>query len=959
MSRSRKDSERAGAARKGMGGKAKVEPLRKPASGAGRSEQAVGIGDKSVKDILFSTTVAVYTSKATGNYGVTFISDNVTKIVGYEAREFMEDSSFWINHIHPKDRQRILAELPHLFESGRHTHEYRFLHKNGTYIWIRDELKLLRDASGSAVEIVGYWINISEQKQAEEELQKERDFAESLVETAQAIVLVLDTRGRIVSFNPYMEEITGYKLEEVLGLDWFSAFLPKRDRECIRELFKKAAADIQTSGNVNSIVTKNGQEREIEWYDKTLKDKEGNIIGVLATGQDITERRRAKESLRESEERFRSLFNQAADAIVVFDTQTREIVEFNNKANEMLGYSREEFAKLKLSDIEAIESEEEITAHIDKIARQNGDTFETKQRKKDGTLCDVLVSAKLVTIAGKQYVQGIWRDITQIKKNEEQLQQERNLLRTLIDHIPDGVYVKDKDSRFIACNRAVAEYWGLKSESDAIGKTDFDLFAKETAQPYFDEEQKVIRTGQPLINREGQCVDKAGNVHYVLATKMPLRDGHGNISGIVGVNRDITERKEAEEEMRRLNRVMETIANINQIIFRIKDREELLKKVCDAIVRYAYRMVWIGFCDEKTKQIVPQAQAGFEKGYLESVKITYDDSEHGMGPSGMAVKTARPNVMRFIATDPRYESWRAEAIKRGYRSSAAIPIFGADKVVGTLNVYADKEDAFNQEEVKLLEELAHDISTGLRGIDEYVKRLKAEQNLLEYQKQLKRLAAQLTLAEECERRRIAGELHDQVGQELALAKIKLDALRASATARPADEVLAEVSETLRQLIDETRSLTFDLSYPILYEIGFEAAVSEWLNEQVRDKNDIAVEFADDGLDKPLDDDVRMLLFRNVRELLINCIKHANADKVKVGIRRIDDSIEVTVEDDGVGFDPVEVRTTTTPEAGFGLFSIRESLEEFGGRIEIESKPGAGCKVIMTAPLKGRPRKKEE
>jgi signal transduction histidine kinase len=102
----------------------------------------------------------------------------------------------------------------------------------------------------------------------------------------------------------------------------------------------------------------------------------------------------------------------------------------------------------------------------------------------------------------------------------------------------------------------------------------------------------------------------------------------------------------------------------------------------------------------------------------------------------------------------------------------------------------------------------------------------------------------------------------------------------------------------------------------------------------------------------------MMLFRNVRELRINCIKHANARKVRVNIRRIDDSIEVVVEDNGVGFDPAEVRLTVGKKSRFGLFSIRESLENLGGHFEIESKPGAGCKAIMTAPLKDQSHKKE-
>jgi len=139
--------------------------------------------------------------------------------------------------------------------------------------------------------------DITERKQAEEALQCERDFAESLVKTAQTIVLVLDTEGRILRFNPYMEEISGYRRKEVQGKDWFTTFLPKRDRKRMRELFLKAASDIQTHGNVNSIITKDGHERQIEWHDKTLKDTDGNITGLLTIGQDITDRKQAEGEL--------------------------------------------------------------------------------------------------------------------------------------------------------------------------------------------------------------------------------------------------------------------------------------------------------------------------------------------------------------------------------------------------------------------------------------------------------------------------------------------------------------------------------------------------------------------------------------------------------------------------------------------------------------------------------------
>jgi PAS domain S-box-containing protein len=138
---------------------------------------------------------------------------------------------------------------------------------------------------------------ITVRQQVEEKLRSERDLAESLIETAPAIVLLLDTEGRIVRFNPYMTELSGYRLEEVQGKDWIGAFLPERERDRIRRLFSKASSGVQTRGNINPIVTRDGRERVIEWYDKALKDAQGNVVGLLAIGQDISERVQTEQEL--------------------------------------------------------------------------------------------------------------------------------------------------------------------------------------------------------------------------------------------------------------------------------------------------------------------------------------------------------------------------------------------------------------------------------------------------------------------------------------------------------------------------------------------------------------------------------------------------------------------------------------------------------------------------------------
>ena len=149
-----------------------------------------------------------------------------------------------------------------------------------------------------------YTVLFKNLKDSEEALRHERDFAQGLVNTAQAIVLTLDTESRIIHFNPYMEEISGYHLEEVKGKDWFTTFLPERNREKTRELFLTAISDIQTRGNIDAILTKDGQERDIVWYDKTLKDSSGNVIGLLTIGQDITERKRLEENLEKERQDF-------------------------------------------------------------------------------------------------------------------------------------------------------------------------------------------------------------------------------------------------------------------------------------------------------------------------------------------------------------------------------------------------------------------------------------------------------------------------------------------------------------------------------------------------------------------------------------------------------------------------------------------------------------------------------
>ena len=209
---------------------------------------------------------------------------------------------------------------------------------------------------------------------------------------------------------------------------------------------------------------------------------------------------------------------------------------------------------------------------------------------------------------------------------------------------------------------------------------------------------------------------------------------------------------------------------------------------------------------------------------------------------------------------------------------------------------------------------------------------------------LRSLASELSLAEERQRREVAAGLHDHLGQLLALTKMKLGSMRISGAAPPED--INTLSDFVEQSIEYTRTLTFELSPPVLYNFGLTAAV-EWLAEQFEKRLNIKTFVTDDGKDKPLANDVRVVCFQAIRELLHNIAKHAKASQVNISIGRNGDNIRVSVEDDGAGFEPAKI---SAGKGGFGLFNIRERLEHIGGRLQIDSKVGQGSRMIIIAPL---------
>ncbi len=318
-------------------------------------------------------------------------------------------------------------------------------------------------------------------------------------------------------------------------------------------------------------------------------------------------------------------------------------------------------------------------------------------------------------------------------------------------------------------------------------------------------------------------------------------------------------------------------------------------------------------------------------------------------------------AVRIVLGDESYSS--LNFTPTAWRQRAAIVTSGGE--CGWIEVFyleprpQESEGPFMIEERDLLNVVAEMLGSYVerRRTDEALKRahddLEARvedrtRRIREYQDQLRTLTMQLSSIEERERRRIAVELHDQIGQSLAVIKIRLGAL-AMQTETP--EIALELN-AIRELTEDairfTRSLMTELSPPALYELSCAAAI-EWLADQVREKYGLAIGLSDDGRSKNLGDDTRAAVFKSVRELLMNVVKHAHARDVQISMNRDGMWMRVEVRDDGVGFDP-ENRAALAGNGGFGLLSIRERMGHVGGSFRIDSTPGQGTRAVLIAPL---------
>jgi PAS domain S-box-containing protein len=570
------------------------------------------------------------------------------------------------------------------------------------------------------------------------------------------------------------------------------------------------------------------------------------------------------------------------------------IMEVNNAYCNLTGYSRSELLSMNVADVEVQESPAEVKKHIKLLNRTGSHRFITKQRCKNGKIIELEVSANSL----KHYhfrTFAFFRDITEFKKQEELLQNERDTAQKYLD-ISGVIFIAiNNKGNITLINKKGCEILDWKEE-EIINKNWFETFIPERLREEIKVVFKTLMKSQiePTEYFENPVITKSGEERLIAWHNMTLTNEKKEITGTLSSGIDITEHRKAEIELQKAKQDWENIfQSIGQPSF-ILDPERRIIAANRATV---------------TMTGIPAEQLIGKKCY----EIFHKKNSH-----------PEECLLEKVLSSGCFETKEME-----------IELFGGIYLVSCTPVFNDQG---------ILEKVIH-IATDITD------RKKAEKKIYEYQKQLKQMDSEILLAEEKERHRIAAGIHDDIGQRLAIIKFGLDSLQATESRADVLSSLERQTELISHTIEDVRSFTFELSNPILYEIGVEAAIEAWMIDHIQNKCGIKCKLITKGPNIYMTEEVRIILFQGVRELLTNIIKHAKADYVEVNIIRSDKNIQIFVEDNGIGLNASQALKRKKTKKGFGLFNLRERLDYLGGTLEIQNISPKGTVAIIHVPLK--------
>jgi diguanylate cyclase (GGDEF)-like protein/PAS domain S-box-containing protein/putative nucleotidyltransferase with HDIG domain len=488
------------------------------------------------------------------------------------------------------DRERAVTDAvkslnpPYL--SGRS--EYKLLDTSGREFDGEFNVAVLRDDMGKPAGFIGIARDISERKRMEEVLKKSEEYFKEITENSSDMIIITDNNGGIKYCSPSVERFAGYTPEDLIGKSAFRFIHPDDVQRAVSD-FGKALLTKDAMPNAFRILHKDGSVHFFDGLGKNLLDNPA-VAGFIINIRDVTERKRMEEALRETEERYRSLFDRSLEAIYISDLEGN-FRDANPYAMKLLGYEREDIPSLNFSSLLAEEAIGNMYETIGEILRTGSqkESVEYKLRRKDGTYAWVENDAFLLYKDGIPVgIQGVGRDITERKKIEEALRNSEEKLRVMFDSMMDGIVVSDPNINIVDINRAAVEMIGNGTKKELVGRSVMDIIRFKDQEAAMANLARMFKEGRPQEKVEYSIILPGDREAEVEVSTAMMHDNAGNLVGFVNAIRDITERKKAEEALRKSEEKYRNLVERERDVIVSVDALGFVKSVNSAVEMWGY-----------------------------------------------------------------------------------------------------------------------------------------------------------------------------------------------------------------------------------------------------------------------------------------------------------------------------------------------------------------------------------
>jgi len=549
------------------------------------------------------------------------------------------------------------------------------------------------------------------------------DVLDSLPDAISAISL---PDRKLIFASRAFEHVYGYPIQRFLDdPTFFEQVVHPDDLEQVKQALQACFRD----GHVeveHRVVLPDGQVRWLQRRARITYGENGTPVQLNDATQDISSKKAAEDAKRISDEKFAKAFAASPDSIVISSLEDGTYLEVNDSFLRDTGFTREEIighSSIERSIWASAEERQRLVATL----REHGfvRNMEAQYRRKSGETRHALISSEAIELDGKRCLLSIVRDIHDSKILEMNLRASEERFRLLVEQSPYAIGVH-QNGKIVFVNPATERLLGASNSSELVGKPIQAVIHPDYWEFTRDHVARTLRGESGLFPTEDVFIRLDGTPIPVEVTATPFVLNGQPATQVIAL--DITGRKQAEATIMRFNRLYAVLSQINQAIVRITDEKTLYEETCRIAVEHGkFRMAWIGLVDPQTGEIKVTRYAGAEEGYLANAYITVRDEPAGRGPTGTAVREARTIICDDMEHDPRMGPWRTAALKRGYRSSAAVPIFKNGTVIGALTLYGAEPYFFSAEIVKLIEEVTGDITFALENLEKAERRREAEE----------------------------------------------------------------------------------------------------------------------------------------------------------------------------------------------------------------------------------------